>query len=55
MLSVPVGVRRNLRTALIDLQTTPVEVGPLWCYPKILGIQDRGSTATARLVLQETW
>lgn len=55
ILSVPVGLRENLRTALIDLQTTPVEVGPLWCYPKILGIQDRGSTATARLVLQETW
>ena len=55
LIRVPAGARRSLRTALVDLQTTPVEVGPLWCYPEVLGIHDRGTVADARLVLRETW
>jgi hypothetical protein len=55
LLRVPSSSKRALRTALIDLQTTPVEVGPLWCYPEVLGVHDRGTVADARLVLRETW
>jgi hypothetical protein len=55
LIRVPSGSRRSLRAALIDLHTTPVEVGPLWCYPEILGVHDRGAVADARLVLRETW
>ena len=55
ILRAPVGSRGLLKTALIDLQTTPVEVGPLWCYPEVLAVQDQGGTKDARLVLRETW
>jgi len=55
ILCAPTTSRRALRTALIDLQTNPIEVGPLWCYPEILGIQDRGTSIEARVRLQETW
>lgn len=55
VLRAPVNLRGTLRVALIDLQTTPVEVGPLWCYPEILGVQDRGSRVDTRLLLRETW
>ena len=55
VLRAPIGLRRTLKTALTDLQTTPVEVGPLWCYPEILAVQDLGSTKVARLILRETW
>lgn len=47
--------RRALRTALLDLQTNPIEVGPLWCYPQVIGVQDRGTSIEARVRLQETW
>jgi hypothetical protein len=55
LIRVPSTSMRSLRAALIDLQTTPVEVGPLWCYPEVLGVHDRGPVADARLVLRETW
>lgn len=55
LLRVPTASKHSLRTALIDLHTTPVEVGPLWCYPQVIGVHDRGRVADARLVLRETW
>jgi hypothetical protein len=55
LLRVPSEFRRSLRAALIDLHTTPVEVGPLWCYPVVLGVHDRGAVVDSRLVLRETW
>ena len=55
IIRAPARLRRTLKTALIDLQTTPVEVGPLWCYPQILQVQDQGSTKDARILLRETW
>ena len=55
LIRVPSTSKRSLREALIDLHTTPVEVGPLWCYPEVLGVHDRGGVAEARLVLRETW
>jgi hypothetical protein len=55
ILRAPVGMRKTLRTALIDLQTTPVEVGPLWCHPEVLAVQEQGATKEARLLLRETW
>jgi hypothetical protein len=47
--------RSHLRSALIDLHTGPIEVGPLWCYPQVLGIYDRGSFTEAHLILRESW
>lgn len=55
LLKVPTASRRSLRTALLDLHAIPVEVGPLWCYPEVLGVHDRGQFVDARLVLRETW
>ncbi|WP_267618363.1 protein DpdJ [Gordonia bronchialis] len=55
VLRAPIAHRRTLRVALIDLQTTPIEVGPLWCYPEIIGIHERGPSFEARIRLQETW
>ncbi|UCZ61892.1 protein DpdJ [Mycolicibacterium phocaicum] len=55
VLKVPTTSRRELRKALLDLTAIPVEVGPLWCYPEVLGIHDRGPEITGRLVLQEAW
>lgn len=55
LLRAPVARRRALRTALIRLQTNPVEVGPLWCYPEILGLQETDGFIAARLMLRETW
>ncbi len=54
-LANPVGARHTLRTALLDLQTVPIEVGPLWCYPEITGLHDRGTQTHARLILREAW
>lgn len=55
LLEVPTASRRSLRAALLDLHTAPVEVGPLWCYPEVLGVHDRGQSVDARIVLRETW
>ena len=55
VLRTAVALRGVLRAAIIDLQTVPVEVGPLWCYPEVLGVQNSGSFVDARLVLRETW
>ncbi len=55
VLRAPTANRKVLRTALLDLQANPIEVGPLWCYPDIIGVQDRGTSAEVRLRLQETW
>lgn len=55
VIRVPTPFAGSLRTALIDLQTTPVEVGPLWCYPEVLGLQGQGPVLEARLVLRENW
>lgn len=46
---------RELRSALLDLHTAPIEVGPLWCFPEVLGIHDRGSFTEVRLILRESW
>jgi hypothetical protein len=55
LVRVPIALKRVLRTALIDLHTVPVEVGPLWCYPEVLGVHDRGAAIEARLMLRESW
>lgn len=55
LVRVPAAHKRVLRTALIDLHTVPVEVGPLWCYPEVLGVHDRGPAVEARLMLRESW
>jgi hypothetical protein len=55
ILKVPTASRRSLRAALLDLQVMPVEVGPLWCYPEVLGVHDLGQFVDARFVLRETW
>jgi hypothetical protein len=55
LLKVPKAWRKSLRVALLDLHAVPVEVGPLWCYPEVLGARDRGEFVDARLVLRETW
>ena len=55
LIRVPVANKRTLRSALIDLNTVPIEVGPLWCYPEVLGVHDRGLVVEARLALRETW
>ncbi|ORA15571.1 hypothetical protein BST16_09190 [Mycobacterium asiaticum DSM 44297] len=55
LMRVSVEAKRILRTALVDVQTIPVEVGPLWCFPEVLGVHDRGVFVNARLVLRETW
>lgn len=55
ILSVPVSARSQMRKAILDLHTNPVEVGPLWCYPEILGVQTRDSQVDARVVLREAW
>jgi hypothetical protein len=47
--------RAQLRKAILDLQTTPVEVGPLWCYPELLGIHSLGPAGDVRMVLREAW
>lgn len=49
------GQRRLLRHALIDLQATPIELGPLLCHPDVVGVHDRGDSVEARIRLQETW
>ena len=55
ILKVSTASRRSLRAALLDLNAVPVEVGPLWCYPEVLGVHDRGQFVDARLVLREAW
>lgn len=55
ILRTPRSSRATLRQALIDLQTRPVEVGPLWCYPDVIGVQDRGTAIEARIRLVEVW
>jgi hypothetical protein len=52
---VPATMRPVLRSAVIDVQTTPVEVGPLLCYPQVLGVLEHGMHAEARFLLRETW
>ncbi|CAB4966649.1 unannotated protein [freshwater metagenome] len=47
--------RRELRAAVLDLHTAPIEVGPLWCFPEVLGIHDRGSFVEVRMILRESW
>ena len=46
---------RELRSALIDLHTGAIEVGPMWCFPEVLGIHDKGSFTEVRLILRESW
>ncbi|WP_342660848.1 ATP-dependent RNA helicase DeaD [Rhodococcus ruber] len=55
ILRVPVTRRTQLRTAVIAIHTTPMEVGPLWCYPHVMGVLDRGAHAEVRVVLREAW
>ncbi|WDZ84709.1 protein DpdJ [Micromonospora cathayae] len=45
--------RRELRAALLDLQTTPVEVGTLLCHPVVVGVTAGPDEVSARLLLRE--
>jgi len=47
--------RRTLRTALLDLTTVPVEVGPLMFHPQVTAVSDHGAHAEARVLLREAW
>lgn len=55
ILRVPVVARQALRSAILDLNTVPIEVGPLMCYPQVTGVAERGKHAEARVLLRESW
>jgi hypothetical protein len=42
-----------LRAALIDLQTHPVEVGPLMCHPVAVGHRTSARFVESRVFLRE--
>ncbi|MEU7527724.1 protein DpdJ [Saccharothrix sp. NPDC042600] len=45
--------RRLLRAALVDLQSRPVEVGPLLCHPVVVGQRSSARSTECRLLLRE--
>lgn len=55
VIRVPSASKRLLREAILDLQTIPLEVGPVWSYPQVKSLQDRGPHIEARLLLKESW
>jgi hypothetical protein len=48
-----VADRRQLRAALLDLQTTPIEVGTLLCHPVVVGAVAGSDEFSARVLLRE--
>ena len=55
ILRVPTSRRKVLRSAIIGLQTVPIEVGPMWCYAEVLGVSERNAHSEARILLREVW
>lgn len=53
ILSVPVTDRATLQTAILDLQTRPIEVGTLLCHPVVVGARTTDQHAEVRVLLRE--
>ncbi len=47
--------RAQLREAILDLNTVPVEVGPLMLHPRVTAVNDVGEHVEARILLREAW
>jgi hypothetical protein len=47
--------RGLLREAILDLNTVPVEVGPLIFHPRVTAISEVGEHVEARILLREAW
>jgi hypothetical protein len=55
VLRTPATGRPAVRSAILDLNTVPSEVGPLLCHPQVTGATDRGEHAELRVLLRESW
>ncbi|MET3962801.1 hypothetical protein ABIE44_002735 [Marmoricola sp. OAE513] len=47
--------RSQLRRAILDLNTVPVEVGPLMFHPLVTAVAETGQYIEARVLLREAW
>jgi hypothetical protein len=47
--------RSQLRKAILDLNTVPVEVGPLMFHPRVTAISEVVEHVEARILLREAW
>lgn len=47
--------RAQLREAILDLNTVPVEVGPLMFHPRVTAVSEVGEHVEARILLREAW
>ena len=47
--------RAKLREAILDLNTVPVEVGPLMFHPRVTAVSEAGEHVEARILLREAW
>ena len=47
--------RAQLREAILDLNTVPVEVGPLMFHPRVTAVSEVGEHVEARVLLREAW
>ena len=47
--------RTQLRRGILDLNTVPVEVGPLMFHPQVTAVSDAGEYVEARVLLREAW
>jgi hypothetical protein len=47
--------RAELRQAILDLNTVPVEVGPLMFHPRVTAVSEVGEQVEARILLREAW
>jgi hypothetical protein len=47
--------RAELRQAILDLNTVPVEVGPLMFHPRVTAVSEVGEYVEARILLREAW
>ena len=46
---------RSCAQAILDLNTVPVEVGPLMFHPQVTAVSDAGEHVEARVLLREAW
>lgn len=47
--------RAQLRQAILDLNTVPVEVGPFMFHPQVTAVSEAGEYVEARVLLREAW
>ncbi|GAA1546983.1 protein DpdJ [Kribbella lupini] len=47
--------RGQLREVILDLNTVPVEVGPLMFHPRVTAVSEVGEHVEARILLPEAW